>query len=297
MIRAGMTGRQIDAAARDIIAAAGFGQCFGHALGHGVGLEIHEAPTANPRSTEIFEKNMMITVEPGIYIPKKFGVRIEDLSIVGDTGIINLVNSEKRTDHSLINNWRFLMVYASDFRKGITFEMNGEPHVVLDFQHVKPGKGAAFVRTKYRNILTGATREEAFNPDAKFENAIIETKQMQYLYNDGELYYFMDEETYDQVPLPYELVEDAIRYLRENDEATVKFYKDNAFIVEAPNFVNLKVIETEPGVKGDTATNVTKAATVETGAVIQVPIFINEGEVIQIDTRSGEYLGRAKEDK
>ena len=138
------------------------------------------------------------------------------------------------------------MVYASDFRKGITFEMNGEPHVVLDFQHVKPGKGAAFVRTKYRNILTGATREEAFNPNDKFPKANIETKTMEYLYNDGELYYFMDGETYDQVPLPFDLVEDAIKYLKENDEATIKFYKGNAFIVEAPNFVNLKVVETEP---------------------------------------------------
>ena len=186
------------------------------------------------------------------------------------------------------------MIYASDFRKGITFEMNGEPHVVLDFQHVKPGKGAAFVRTKYKNILTGATREEAFNPNDKFPKAHIETKQMQYLYNDGELYYFMDQDTYDQVPLTADLVEEAMKYLRENDIATVKFYKDNAFDVEAPNFVDLEVIETEPGVKGDTATNVTKAATVETGAVIQVPIFINEGERIQIDTRSGEYLGRSK---
>ena len=185
------------------------------------------------------------------------------------------------------------MIYASDFRKGITFEMNGEPHVVLDFQHVKPGKGAAFVRTKYRNILTGATREEAFNPNAKFPKAHIETKQMQYLYNDGELYYFMDQETYDQVPLTYELVEDAIKYIRENDVATVKFYKDNAFTVEAPNFVDLEVIETEPGVKGDTATNVTKPATLESGAEIRVPIFINEGDVVKIDTRTGEYLGRA----
>ena len=186
------------------------------------------------------------------------------------------------------------MIYASDFRKGITFEMNGEPHIVLDFQHVKPGKGAAFVRTKYRNILTGATREEAFNPNDKFPKAHIETKQMQYLYNDGELYYFMDTDTYDQVPLTAELVEEAVKYIRENDIATVKFYKDNAFTVEAPNFVDLVVTETEPGVKGDTATNVTKAATVETGAVIQVPIFINEGEKIQIDTRTGEYLGRSK---
>lgn len=186
------------------------------------------------------------------------------------------------------------MLTAGDFRKGITFQIDGEPYVVLDFQHVKPGKGAAFVRTKYKNIITGAIREEAFNPNDKFDNAHIETKKMQYLYNDGELYYFMDGETYDQVPISFDMVEDAIKYLRENDEATIKFYKDEPFIVEAPNFVDLKVIDCEPGVKGDTATNVTKEATVETGAVVHVPIFIEEGEVIQIDTRSGEYLGRSK---
>lgn len=185
------------------------------------------------------------------------------------------------------------MIHAGDFRKGVTFEINGQPHVVIDFQHVKPGKGSAFVRTKYKNILTGATREEAFNPNDKFPKAHIETKQMQYLYNDGELYYFMDLETYDQIPLTNDQVEDAMKYLRENDMATIKFYKGNAFLVEPPNFVELQVTETEPGVKGDTATNVTKAATVETGAVIQVPIFIEEGEVIKIDTRTGDYLSRA----
>ena len=184
---------------------------------------------------------------------------------------------------------------ASDFRKGMTFEINGEPHIVLDFQHVKPGKGAAFVRTKYKNILTGATREEAFNPSDKFDAAHIDTKQMQYLYTDGELFYFMDPESFDQVPISSDMVEDAIKYIKENDIVTIKFFKGTAFTVEAPNFVNLKVIETEPGVKGNTATNVTKNATVETGAVIQVPIFIEEGELIQIDTRTGEYLGRAKE--
>jgi translation elongation factor P len=186
------------------------------------------------------------------------------------------------------------MISAGDFRKGITFELNGEPNVVIDFQHVKPGKGAAFVRTKYKNILTGAIREDAFNPNDKFENAMIETKQMQYLYNDGDLYYFMDTETYEQIPISYDQVEEAIKYLRENDEATIKFFKGAPFQVDAPNFVDLTVVDTEPGVKGDTATNVTKAATVETGTVIQVPIFIETGEKIQIDTRSGEYLGRSK---
>ena len=186
------------------------------------------------------------------------------------------------------------MITAGDFRKGMTFEIDGEPNVVIDFQHVKPGKGAAFVRTKYKNILTGAIREDAFNPTEKFNQAHIDTKQMQYSYNDGELYYFMDMETYDMVPLGQEDVADAIQYIRENDMATIKFYNGTPFSVEAPNFVDLKVIETEPGVKGNTATNVTKPATVETGAIIQVPIFIEEGEMIQIDTRSGEYLGRSK---
>lgn len=186
------------------------------------------------------------------------------------------------------------MIYAGDFRKGVTFEINGEPHVVIDFQHVKPGKGAAFVRTKYKNVLSGATREEAFNPADKFPKARIETKQMQYLYNDGELYYFMDPTTFEQVPIGAEQVEDALKYLRENDEATIKFFKEIPFLVEAPNFVNLEVVETEPGVKGDTATNVTKAAIVETGATVHVPIFIEVGEIIQIDTRTGDYLSRSK---
>ncbi len=186
------------------------------------------------------------------------------------------------------------MVYASDFRNGKTFIKDGDPCVVLSFQHVKPGKGAAFVRTKYRNILTGATREEAFNPSDKFEDAVIETKRMQYSYNDGDLYYFMDPESFEMIPLNYELVEDAVKWIRENDEVTVKFFQGNAFTVEPENFVILEVTDTEPGVKGNTATNVTKAATVETGAVVQVPIFIEAGEKIQIDTRTGEYLSRAK---
>lgn len=187
------------------------------------------------------------------------------------------------------------MITAGDFRKGMTFEMNGDPYVILDFQHVKPGKGAAFVRTKYKNILTGATREEAFNPNDKFPKANIETKTMQYLYSDGELYYFMDTETYEQIPIGEDIVKEAMKFLRENDDATIKFYKGNPFVVEAPNFVHLEVIDTEPGIRGDTATNVTKDATVETGAVVQVPIFIEKGEKIQIDTRTGEYLGRSKE--
>ncbi|WP_099190394.1 elongation factor P [Tepidibacter mesophilus] len=184
------------------------------------------------------------------------------------------------------------MVSAGDFRKGVTFVKDGELCLIIDFQHVKPGKGAAFVRTKYRNLKTGSTREEAFHPNDKFPKANIETKQMQYLYNDGELYYFMDNETFDQVPLNYNQVEDAIKFLKENDSATIRFHEGQAFQVEPPNFVELEITETEPGVKGDTATNVTKNATVETGAIVQVPMFINLGDKIKIDTRTGEYLSR-----
>lgn len=185
------------------------------------------------------------------------------------------------------------MISASDFRKGVTFEMNDQPFVIIDFQHVKPGKGAAFVRTKYKSLISGAIREEAFNPSDKFPKAHIETKEMQYLYSDGELYHFMDNETFEQIPLTFDQVEDAILYTKENDNATVKFYKGKCFSVEPATFVILAVTETEPGVKGDTASNTTKKATVETGAVINVPLFVNEGDNVKIDTRTGDYLSRA----
>ncbi|HZX21366.1 MAG TPA: elongation factor P [Clostridia bacterium] len=184
------------------------------------------------------------------------------------------------------------MISAGDFRKGVTFEMDGEPYVILDFQHVKPGKGAAFVRTKYKNLKTGAIREDAFNPSDRFPRARIETKEMQYLYNDGQLYYFMDNETFEQIPLTHEEVEDAIIYMKENTNAMIRFYQGKPFQVEAPNFVELQVTQTEPGVRGDTASNVTKLAKVETGATVHVPLFVNEGDIVRIDTRTGEYMSR-----
>ncbi|SKA81902.1 translation elongation factor P (EF-P) [Caloramator quimbayensis] len=184
------------------------------------------------------------------------------------------------------------MISAGDFRKGVTFELDGQVYTIVDFMHVKPGKGAAFVRTKLKNVVTGAVVEKTFSPTEKFPEAIIERKEMQYLYNDGTLYYFMDMDTYDQVPLNHEKVEDAIKYLKENMFAIIKFYKGEAFSVEAPNFVELTVTETEPGFRGDTATNVMKPATVETGATFMVPLFVNTGDVIRIDTRTGEYMSR-----
>ena len=185
------------------------------------------------------------------------------------------------------------MVTAGDFKKGLTVEWDGGVWTVVDFQHVKPGKGAAFVRTKIKNIMTGAVIERSFNPTDKMPKAIIETKELEYLYNDGELYYFMDPETYKQMPLTEDKVEDAIRFMKENTVATVRFFKGEAFSVEAPNFVELTVTETEPGFKGDTASNTTKPATVETGYTLQVPLFVNTGDVLRIDTRTGEYMSRS----
>ena len=184
------------------------------------------------------------------------------------------------------------MISAGDFRKGITFEMDGDVYQIIDFQHVKPGKGAAFVRTKIKSIMTGAIKEVTFNPNDRYPRAHIETKEMQYLYNDGQLYYFMDTETYEQLPVNREEVEDAIPYIKENDNVSLKFYRGKVFQVEAPNFVELVVTHTEPGVKGDTATGATKPATLETGTTINVPLFINIGDKIKIDTRTDEYLSR-----
>jgi elongation factor P len=186
----------------------------------------------------------------------------------------------------------YFMLSASEFRKGLTFEMDGQVYVIVDFQHVKPGKGAAFVRTKIKNIMTGAVIEKSFNPTDKYPKAHIERKEMQYLYEDGGLYYFMDNETYEQIPLNKEQVEDAIMYIKPNDTAIIKFYKGEAFSVEAQNFVELEVTHTEPGFKGDTATGATKPATLETGIVINVPLFINTGDRIRVDTRTGEYMER-----
>ena len=185
------------------------------------------------------------------------------------------------------------MVTAGDFKKGLTVEWDGGVWTIVDFQHVKPGKGAAFGRTKIKNIMTGAVIERSFNPTDKMPKAIIETKELEYLYNDGELYYFMDPETYEQMPLTEDKVEDAIRFMKENTVATVRFFKGEAFSVEAPNFVELTVTETEPGFKGDTASNTTKPATVETGYTLQVPLFVNTGDVLRIDTRTGEYMSRS----
>ena len=185
------------------------------------------------------------------------------------------------------------MISAGDFRNGVTFEMDGQVVSIIEFQHVKPGKGAAFVRTKIRNVITGAVVEKTFNPNDKYPTAFIERKDMEYSYSDGELYYFMDTETWEQIPINASVMGDSFKFVKENMICKILSYKGNVFGVEPPNFVELTVTQTDPGFAGNTATNATKPATVETGAEVKVPLFINEGEVIQIDTRTGEYLGRA----
>ncbi|MBQ6039599.1 MAG: elongation factor P [Oscillospiraceae bacterium] len=185
------------------------------------------------------------------------------------------------------------MISAGDFRNGMTFEMDGQVVQVIEFQHVKPGKGAAFVRTKYKNVITGAVVETSFNPTAKFPTAFVERKDMQYSYNDGDLFYFMDMETYEQIPISKDVIGDALDFVKEEEIVKVLSYKGNVFGIEPPFFVELTITSTEPGVKGNTATNATKPAVVETGAEIRVPLFINEGDKIRIDTRTREYMERA----
>ncbi|NLC17191.1 MAG: elongation factor P [Clostridiales bacterium] len=184
------------------------------------------------------------------------------------------------------------MISAGDFRKGSTFEMDGKVYVVLDFQHVKPGKGAAFVRTKIKNVITGQILETTFSPSDKYPVAVIERKEMQYSYNDGDLYYFMDMETYEQLPLNREQVEEALNFIKEESIVTIQFYKGQPFSVVPPNFVELEVTFTEPGIQGDTAKAGNKPATLETGYTLMVPLFINQGDIIRVDTRDGTYIER-----
>jgi len=185
------------------------------------------------------------------------------------------------------------MISAGDFRNGVTFEMDGNVVQIIEFQHVKPGKGAAFVRTKIRNVISGAVTEKTFSPTEKFPTAFVERKDMQYLYQDGDLYYFMDNETYENIPISADTLGDNFKFVKENMDCKVLSYKGNVFGVEPPFFVELEVVETDPGFKGDTATNATKPAKLETGAEIKVPLFIEEGVHIKVDTRTGEYMERA----
>ena len=182
---------------------------------------------------------------------------------------------------------------AGEFRNGMTLEIEGNVYQVLEFLHVKPGKGAAFVRTKLKNVIDGGVVERTFRPTETYDEAYIERKKMQYLYSDGDLYYFMDQETFDQIPVSKDTVGDSLKFVKENEEVTIVSYQGNPFSIEPPLTVELLITESEPGVKGNTATGATKPAIVETGAQVMVPLFVDQGETIKIDTRTGEYLSRA----
>ena len=181
---------------------------------------------------------------------------------------------------------------AGEFRNGVTIQYNNNIYTIIEFQHVKPGKGAAFVRTKLKNVIDGGVIEQSFRPTEKFDRAIIERKDMEYLYNDGELYYFMDPESYEQMPIGADQIGDALKFVKENEVCKICSYKGKVFSVDPPTFVELAIIDTEPGFKGDTATGASKPAIVETGAQVMVPLFVEQGDKIKIDTRTGEYLSR-----
>ena len=184
------------------------------------------------------------------------------------------------------------MITAGDFKNGITFELEGNVFQVVEFQHVKPGKGAAFVRTKLKNVITGGVVEKTFRPTEKMPKAHIERKDMEYSYNDGDLYYFMDQETFDMIPISADQIGDSLKFVKENMVCKILSYKGNVFGIEPPTFVELAIAETEPGFAGNTATGATKPATLETGAVIQVPLFVDGSDIIRVDTRTGEYMER-----
>lgn len=181
---------------------------------------------------------------------------------------------------------------AGEFRNGVTFEMDGQVQQVIEFQHVKPGKGAAFVRVKMKNVVTGAVTETSFNPTAKFEEAFVERREMQYLYNEGDLYYFMDNETYEQIPVSADFIGDSVKWFKENDNCQLLYADTELLGVQPPMFIEVEITETDPGFKGDTVQGGTKPATIETGAVIQVPMYLNQGEVIKVDTRDGKFVSR-----
>ena len=286
-IRSGMPYAEADRIARNYIIGFGYGECFTHSLGHGVGVDIHEAPYLSSKcnSSEVLIDNMVVTVEPGIYIEGLGGIRIEDMIVVSGARAINLTTSHKKL---------VIMAYiqAGEFRKGITFEMDGKVMVIAEFLHVKPGKGAAFVRTKIRDVINGGLLDKTFNPTEKFELAHIERKTLEYLYSDGELFYFMDPETFEQTALNEESVSEALMFVKENMKVDIEFFKGKPFSVMPPNFVELLITFCEPGIKGNTSQGVTKPATLETGYILQVPLFVNEGDTVRVDTRNGSYMSR-----
>ena len=308
--RPGAAVAEVDAAARDIIAEAGHGEHFSHGLGHGVGLEIHEAPMLGRGRPGRLADRVPITVEPGIYLPGRGGVRIEDTLVVrsGAAAARDLLTTTRTVPRgSCLSSradppWWASAPYpgetsdvatTNDLKNGITLNLDGQLWTVVDFQHVKPGKGGAFVRTKLKNVLSGKVVDRTFNAGVKVETASVDKREMQYLYREGEDFVFMDTQDYDQPRIPAATVGDAANYLLEEQMAVVAFNNGVPLYVELPAAVELTIRQTDPGVQGDRSTGGTKPATLETGAQVHVPLFITTGEKVKVDTRTGEYLGRA----
>ncbi len=282
----GVVTGDVDKACRDRIAEAGWAERFEHGTGHGVGLDIHEGPAVGAGSTAILQPGTVVTVEPGVYLPDVGGVRIEDTLVVTD--------HRQPTTHPIPEGSpRLMSVSTNDLRNGMTLNLPEGLFNVIEFQHVKPGKGGAFVRTKLKNQRTGAVIERTYRADEKLDQAIIDKREMQFLYRDGGDYVFMDTRSYDQLQVETGLLGDAAKYLKEGDDAVLEFFGDEIVGVELPAAVELTIAETEPGLQGDRVSGARKPATLETGLVIQVPLFVNPGEKVRVDTRTGEYLTRA----
>jgi translation elongation factor P len=283
----------VDATARDLIRDAGHGEHFGHGLGHGVGLEVHEAPTIGYSRTGKLTDGVPVTIEPGVYLPGRGGVRIEDVLVVGADGTGLLTTTTRELLVLLSVTWRRNVATTNDLKNGITLNLDGGLWTVVEFQHVKPGKGGAFVRTKLKNITSGKVVDRTFNAGVKVDVATVDRREMQYLYREGADFVFMDTQDYDQPRIPASVVGDAANYLLEEQTVTVAFNDGTPLYLDLPAAVELTISQTDPGVQGDRSTGGTKPATLETGATISVPLFITTGEKIKVDTRTGQYLGRA----
>ena len=298
-VRPGVSCGEVDKAARDVISGYGYGEAFGHGTGHGVGLDIHEAPRLGPGRKGGTQARhgghggaRHISATLGRRENRGYGSRHR----TGQGGAHPFYTKGTRRLVVIFIIRRFFgqMPSTSDFRNGLKIELENEPFIIVEFQHVKPGKGGAFVRTKLKNLRTGRVLEKTFRSGESVGDPGIEQKQMQYLYRDGDVFYFMDTQTYDQTGLGEEKLGDSVKLLREETIVDILFHKGDAISIEMPTFVELTIKKTEPGVRGDTATGATKQAELETGAVVTVPLFLNEGDVLKIDTRTGEYIERVR---
>ena len=290
-----MGAAELDAVARARIAEGGYGEHFGHGLGHGVGMMIHERPGVRPESADALEAGMAITIEPGIYLEGEGGVRIEDLVILSDEGSRGPVALPEGAADGQVRTMgdEQSMITTNDLKNGYVLDIDGELVSVVSFQHVKPGKGGAFVRTKLKNLTSGAVVDKTFRAGEKVERVTTESRTMQFLYRDGDDLHLMDNSTYEQIPVAASLVEQRRPARAEHRRAGAARRATRRSRWSCRRSWSSPSTRTDPGVKGDTVSNVTKPAEVETGATIDVPLFVNEGDRLKIDTRTREYSARA----